>query len=345
MLGALTRLVTRLIVSLPGSWLIRMSGRPQMTASGGRVFDPAGQFIAVTAIKQGIFGLDETKSVPELREIWKKQMKPFEKPPLRGIRRQDRTVEVEGGTITVAEFTHKTYQPGGPAIVYFHAGVYCAFGIWACRSTCEYLARELNAKVFAVGYRLAPEHPYPTPLNDADAALEWVRANAEDFHIDPERISVAGDSAGGNLTAVVNLRRRDDGKWLPKAQMMVYPMIDYTLSHPSMEELGEGHVLTKTQLEWARSNYLQGRPLEKDPYVSPLFAPDLSGLPPAVLITAGFDLMRDEGKAYADRLAEAGVKTLYKEFTTEGHGFMAADATKSVRTANAEIAAMFKQLI
>ena len=90
------------------------------------------------------------------------------------------------------------------------------------------------------------------------SAREWVRANAEDFHIDPERISVAGDSAGGNLTAVVNLRRRDDGKWLPKAQMMVYPMIDYTLSHPSIEELGEGHVLTKTQLEWARSNYLQG---------------------------------------------------------------------------------------
>ena len=105
-------------------------------------------------------------------------------------------------------------------------------------------------------------------------------------------------------------------------------MIDYTLSHPSIEELGEGHVLTRTRInEWARLI-----PLEKDPYVSPLFATDLSGLPPAVVITAGFDLMRDEGKAYADRLVEDGVKTLYKEFTTEGHGFMAADATKSVRT-------------
>ena len=107
MLGALTRLLTRLIVSLPGSWLIRMSGRPQMTASGGRVFDPAGQFIAVTAIKQGIFGLDETKSVPELREIWKKQMKPFEKPPLRGIRRVDRTVEV----LSLIHISEPTRQP------------------------------------------------------------------------------------------------------------------------------------------------------------------------------------------------------------------------------------------
>ena len=345
MLNALTRLVTRLIVSLPGSVLIRMSGRPQMTASGGRVFDPAGQFVAVTALKQGIFGLDDTKSVPELRVICQKQMKPFEKPPLRSVRRQDRTVEVEGGSITVAEFSPKAAQPGGPAVLFFHGGGYSSMGIWACRSLCEYFARELNAKVYAVGYRLAPEHPYPTQLNDADAALEWVRANAADLEIDPERISVAGDSAGGNLTAVLCLKRRDDGKWLPKAQMMVYPFIDYTFSHPSIEELGEGHIITTTHLEWLKSNFLHGRPLEKDPYVSPLFAPDLSGLPPAVVITAGFDLVRDEGKAYADRLSEAGVNTQYKEFMTEGHGFMYADTTKSIKAANAEIAAMFKTLI
>ena len=345
MLNALTRLITRMILSLPDSWLIKMSGRPQMTASGGRVFDPAGQFVAVTAIKQGIFALDDTKTIPELREIWRKQMKPFEKPALRGVSRQDRTVEVDGGSITVAEFTHKDFQPGGPAVVFLHGGGYSALGIWACRNLCEYFARELNAKVYAVGYRLAPEHPYPTQINDADAALEWVRANATEFEIDPERISVAGDSAGGNLTAVLCLKRRDDEKWLPKAQMLVYPIIDYTLSHPSIEELGQGHILTTTQLEWLRSNYLQGRPLEKDPYVTPLFASDLSGLPPAVVITAGFDLLRDEGKAYADKLSGAGVEIHYKEFMTEGHGFMYADTTKSIKAANAEISAMFKQLI
>ena len=345
MLNSLTRLITRIIVSLPGSWLIRMSGRPQMTASGGRVFDPAGHFVAVTAIKQCIFALDDTKTIPELREIWRKQMKPFEKPALRGVRRQDHTVEVDDGSITVAEFFPKNFKPGGPAVVFFHGGGYSALGIWACRNLCEYFARELNAKVYAVGYRLAPEHPYPTQINDANTALEWVRANAADFEIDPERISVAGDSAGGNLTAVVCLKRRDDAKWLPKAQMLVYPIIDYTLSHPSIEELGQGHILTTTQLEWLRSNYLQDRPLEKDPYVTPLFAPDLSNLPPAVVITAGFDLLRDEGKAYADRMSESGVEVHYKEFMTEGHGFMYADTTKSIKAANAEITAMFKQLI
>lgn len=337
--------LTRWFLSLPDGLLLWLSGRPQMTASGGRVFDPAGQFVAVNAIKQGIFGLDDTKTVPELREIWRKQMKPFEKPPLRDVRRKDWTVDVDGGSITVAEFAPTSIEPGGPAVVYFHGGGYSGLGIWACRGFCEYVARELNAKVFAVGYRLAPEHPFPTQLNDANAALEWVRANAAEMQVDPERISVAGDSAGGNLTAVLCLKRRDDGTWLPKAQLLLYPIIDYTLSHPTISELGEGHILTTTQLEWLRSNFLQDRPLEKDPYVSPLYAPDLSGLPPAVVITAGFDLLRDEGEAYAAKLEEAGVKTLYKEFSTEGHGFAYADTTASVRRANAEICQMFKRLV
>ena len=167
----------------------------------------------------------------------------------------------------------------------------------------------------------------------------------------------------GNLTAVLCLKRRDDEKWLPKAQMLVYPIIDYTLSHPSIEELGQGHILTTTQLEWLRS-----RLLEKDPYVTPLFASDLSGLPPAVVITAGFDLLRDEGKAYADKLSGSGVEMHYKEFMTEGHGCMQtqqsqskrrmyADTTKSIILRNVSnaacsyienrqklISAMFKQL-
>ena len=337
--------LTRWFLSLPGSWLLRMSGQPQMTASGGRVFDPAGQFVVVNALKQGIFALDDTKTAAELRAIWKKQMKPFEKRPLRGILRQDRTISVDGGSITVAEFRPKAVQPGGPAVVYFHGGGYSSMGIDSCRSLCEYFAKELNAKVYAVGYRLAPEYPYPTQLNDANTALEWVRANASKLEIDTERISVAGDSAGGNLTAVLCLKRRDSGEWLPKAQLMVYPFIDYTFSHPSIEELGEGHIITKTHLEWFKSNLLQDESLEKDPYVSPLFAPNLKGLPPAIVITAGFDLVRDEAKAYADRLSEDGVETQYKEFMTEGHGFMYADTTASVRAANASIVAMFKPLL
>ena len=217
--------------------------------------------------------------------------------------------------------------------------------IESCRSLCEYFAKEFNAKVFAVDYRLAPEHKFPTQLNDGNAAFDSVLANASELEIDPNRISVAGDSAGGNLTAALCLKRRDTGAVLPKAQMMVYPFTDYTLSYPSMDELGEGHIITKKHLEWFRSNFLHDEALVKDPYVSPLFAPDLSGLPPAVVITAGFDLLRDEAKAYADRLSEAGVETQYKEFSSDGHGFMYADTTASVRAANANIVAMFKPLL
>ena len=337
--------LTRWFLSLPGSWLIRLSGKPQMTASGGRVFDPAGQFVVVNALKQGIFALDETKSAAELRTLWKEQMKPFDKRPLRSINRRDRTIDVDDGSITIAEFSPKTIQSGCPAVVYFHGGGYSSMSIESCRSLCEYFAKEFNAKVFAVDYRLAPEHKYPTQLNDGNAAFDWVLANASELEIDPKRISVAGDSAGGNLTAALCLKRRDTGAVLPKAQMMVYPFTDYTLSYPSMDELGEGHIITKKHLKWFRSNFLPDEALVKDPYVSPLFAPDLSGLPPAVVITAGFDLLRDEAKAYADRLSEAGVETQYKEFSSDGHGFMYADTTASVRAANANIVAMFKPLL
>ena len=112
-----------------------------------------------------------------------------------------------------------------------------------------------------------------------------------------------------------------------------------------MDELGESHIITKRHLEWFRSNFLPDGELVKDPYVSPIFAPDLSGLPPAIVITAGFDLLRDEAKAYADRLSEAGVETQYKEFSSDGHGFMYADTTASVRAANATIVSMFKPLL
>lgn len=156
---------------------------------------------------------------------------------------------------------------------------------------------------------------------------------------------MAGDSAGGNLAIALCLKRRDDGASLPKAQLSVYPFTDWTFSHPSMEELGEGHLITKTHLEWFRRNFLSDENMATDPYVSPLFADDLSGLPPAVVITAGFDLLRDEAKAYADKLSEAGVEIHYKEFSSEGHGFMYADTTASVRAANASISSMFKALL
>ena len=338
-------LLTKWFLSLPDSLLLRLSGRPQMTASGGRLFDPAGQFVVVNALKQGVFALDDSKSAAELREIWNKQMEPFSKPPLKTITRKDHEVAVEGGTIPIAQFAPRDVEPGGPAVVYFHGGGFSSLGIHACRSLCEYFAQELEATVFAVGYRLAPEHQYPTQLNDADAAFDWVMSNAKELQIDPARVSVGGDSAGGNLSATVCIKRRDLGASMPRAQLLVYPILDWTFSHPSIEELGEGHIITKRHMEWFRANLLPDLELVREPYVSPHYAEDLSGLPPAVVATAGFDLLRDEAEVYAKRLSAAGVATTYREFPSEGHGFMYADTTASVRAANAAISEMFKKLL
>ena len=138
------------------SWLIRLSGKPEMTASGGRVFDPAGQFVVVNALKQGIFALDETKSAAELRTLLNAQMKPL-RTPLRSVNRKDRTIDVDDGSITIAEFSPKTIQPGCPAIVYFHGGGYSSMSIESCRSLMRILSsKELGAIVYAVDYRLAP---------------------------------------------------------------------------------------------------------------------------------------------------------------------------------------------
>ena len=338
-------LLTRWFLSLPDRLLLKLSGRPQMTAAGGRLFDPAGQFVVVNALKQGVFALDESKSAAELREIWNQQMEPFSKPPLKTITRTNHEVPVEGGTITVAQFAPRDMEPCGPAVVYFHGGGFSSLGIHACRSLCEYFAQELHATVFAVGYRLAPEHKYPTQLNDANTAFDWVMANTTALKIDPARVAVGGDSAGGNLCATLCIKRRDTDASMPRAQLLVYPILDWTLSHPSIEELGDGHIITKRHMEWFRANLLADLDLVREPYVSPHFAEDLTGLPPAVVVTAGFDLLRDEAQAYAERLAAADVATTYREFSSEGHGFMYADTTASVRAANAAVSEMFKSLL
>ena len=338
-------MLTKLFFSLPDWCLLWLSGRPQMTTTGDRKFDPAGQLFTVMALKQRIFELDHSKSVPELREWWNSQLKPFEKPSLKDVAHRDFNIDVDQGSIRIREYTPRNTTDKAPAIVYLHGGGFTVFDIESCQGICEYFAKQLGAKVYAVGYRLAPEHPYPIPLEDCCAAFAYVMANADELGVDPARISIAGDSAGGNLSAALCLKRRDAGESLPKSQVMIYPFTDLTYSHPSIAELGEGHVVTKAHLKWFYSNYLPSDEMVKEPYVSPLFAPDHSGLPPAIIITAGFDLLRDEGAAYAQALQKAKVETKYKEFRSLGHGFMYADATAAVRKANLTICSLFREVL
>ncbi|MHB8463348.1 MAG: alpha/beta hydrolase [Acidimicrobiales bacterium] len=174
--------------------------------------------------------------------------------------------------------------------------------------------------VASVEYRLAPDHPFPTEPEDCYRALYWLVEHADTLGIDPTRISVGGASSGGNLAAVVALMARDRGGPPLVAQILEVPVIDLTLSQPSIEENGDGYLLTRAAIEQSYRYYLTDPADATNPYASPIFAHDLAGLPPALIMTCEFDPLRDEGEAYARRLADAGVPTTLRRWDGQIHG-------------------------
>jgi acetyl esterase len=229
------------------------------------------------------------------------------------------------------------YEPPGtgiedrPLIVYFHGGGWTIGDLDTCDSVCRFLAVNVPAAVLSIGYRLAPEDPFPAAVEDALAAYRWAAVDNKRLGVDPERIAVAGDSAGGNLAAAVSLLARDDGGPVPTMQALIYPVTDTTDDHASRELFAKGFLLTKADMDWFERHYLPPSTDRADPRVSPLRAPDLTGLSPAYVATAGFDPLRDEGEAYAARLREAGVQVTLRRHPGLVHGF--ANMTAVSRTA------------
>ncbi len=176
--------------------------------------------------------------------------------------------------------------------------------------------------MLSVDYRLAPEHKAPAAVEDAYAAYRWALDHAAELGADPSRVAVGGDSAGGNLAAVVSQHARDEGDQPPALQLLIYPITSYASDTRSRNLFADGYFLTKRNLEWFTEHYLDGSGVDADdPRVSPLLADDLSGLPPAIVITAGFDPLRDEGDQYAEALRAAGNSVEAREFGSLIHGF------------------------
>jgi len=176
--------------------------------------------------------------------------------------------------------------------------------------------------VLSVDYRLAPEHPFPAAVEDGIAAYRWLRAHGREIGVDPSRVGVAGDSAGGNLAAVVSQQVAAAGETVPTCQVLIYPGLDFSLDTPSHLELKDAHIIPRDRIEWYRQQYLPAGVDPLRPLASPLRATDLTGQPPALVITAGFDPLRDEGHAYADRLKAAGVDVVDREYPGQIHAFV-----------------------
>jgi acetyl esterase len=223
----------------------------------------------------------------------------------------------------------RVYRPGSagaqplPVVVYLHGGGWVLGSPTRYDALCGFVADAVGALVVSVGYRLAPEHPAPQGVLDTVDAVRWVGAHAAELGGDGARVALCGDSAGGNLSAVAALVVRDEGGPRIAHQALLYPGTDATLSQPSVDELADAPMLTRADIVGYLGHYLGGSGLDvRDPLVSPLFAEDLTGLPPALVQTADLDPLRDEGQAYAARLAGAGVPVRATNYAGAPHGFM-----------------------
>ncbi|HMJ75977.1 MAG TPA: alpha/beta hydrolase [Iamia sp.] len=230
-----------------------------------------------------------------------------------------------GGDIPARIYRPDAHGPA-PVLVWYHGGGWVIGDVETSDPTARKLCQRAGVVVVSVDYRLAPEHPAPAATDDAWAALTWVAEHIGDHGGDPTLMAVGGDSAGGNLAALMAVRARDEGGPALRHQLLVYPATDLTMAHPSIEENGEGYFLTAATMRWFMDHYLGADRSHGDPTspaVSPLFVEDLSGLPPAQVLTAEFDPLRDEGDAYATRLAAAGVPVEHVPGPSLVHGFFA----------------------
>jgi acetyl esterase len=233
---------------------------------------------------------------------------------------ENRTIPGPAGEIPVRVYTPSGKGPH-PGLVFFHGGGFVLCNLDTHDGTCRSLANGAGCMVVSVDYRLAPEHRYPAAPEDCYAATQWVAKNGSELGIDVARLAIAGDSAGGNLTAVVALMARDRGGPALRFQLMIYPVTDFAFDTPSYRENGEGYFLTGGMMGWFRDQYLADPKHGLEGYAAPLRAQNLANLPPGLCITAEYDPLRDEGEAYAERLRKAGIDCRTTRYPGMFHGF------------------------
>jgi acetyl esterase len=242
-------------------------------------------------------------------------------PPLPVARVAEQTLPGPGGTLSTRLYVPFDAATPGPLLVYFHGGGWVLCDLDTHDQTCRFIAREAGVRVLAVDYRLAPEHPFPAPLDDAVAAVRFGIAEAGRLGADPARVAVGGDSAGANLATAAARLLSKNGSGAPVFQLLIYPVTDLSRKRRSYQLFQDGFFLTEKQMDWYREQYVPTRDAAFDPRVSPLLADDLDGLPPAHVAVAGFDVLRDEGEEYATRLRESGVPVTVHRHAGLVHGF------------------------
>jgi acetyl esterase len=267
----------------------------------------------------------ESGTPAEARELYLKGrvVSNPEPPELKSV--QPLAIPSPAGSIPARIYTPMTLRQAAglaPCLVFFHGGGWVIGDLDSHDVVCRKLADAGQLVVISVDYRLAPEHKFPAAVDDAITATAWIAANARQLGIDASKLSVGGDSAGGNLAAVVSLAARDGNGPAIAGQVLIYPATDFAMTHPSHREPETSILLTHSVIKWFSDHYLNGAADAADWRASPARAATLAGLPPAYVLTAGADPLRDEGNEYAQRLKDAGVSVTYRSFPGQFHGFI-----------------------
>jgi acetyl esterase len=328
--------LARALAALPPRVQARLSGRPPITIDGQRL-EPEVQLLLSLRRVIGEPVWDERLSPVRARELAREEsaMAAGTRPiPVGGVR------ELEVAGQRARHYAPPEDTGPRPLLLFFHGGGFVVGDLDTHDAPCRMLCRHAGVHVLSLEYRLAPEHAFPAYLDDAHAGYAWARAHGRELGGDG-RVVVAGDSAGGNIAAVVAQEARD-----VDAQLLIYPTVDASVRRRSYELFGEGFFLTDTLMEWYAGHFLGPDGDPTDPRRSPLLAKDLSGLAPALVITAGFDPLRDEGEAYAAALAAAGVPVLARRFTGLFHTFInCVGISPASRAAMGEVGGMLRALL
>jgi acetyl esterase len=298
----------------------RVLGGPRRVTIDGQVLDPEVQLL-LRLLSLSRRPTYETLPVPEARIEIQREAAAVSGRPLPVARVTEQTLPGPGGNLNTRLYVPFEAATPGPLLVYFHGGGWVLCDLDTHDQTCRFIAREAGVRVLAVDYRLAPEHPFPAPLDDAVAAVRFGIAEAGRLGADPARVAVGGDSAGANLATAAARLLSKNGSGAPVFQLLIYPATDLSRKRRSYQLFRDGFFLTEKQMDWYRERYVPTRDAAFDPRVSPLLADDLAGLPPAHVAVAGFDVLRDEGEEYATMLQEAGVPVTVRRHAGLVHGF------------------------
>lgn len=331
--------------------LAALPTRVQQFGAGGPIRCDGLELAPEIALSLRLLGLVPGESFecmdpPDAREVIRREARLFSGLRTPGVEAEDVAIPRPGGEIRARLYVPSA-PPGPPIplVVYYHGGGWVVGDLETHDPVCRFLAHETGFAVLAVDYRLAPEHPFPAALEDAVTAFRWAAQAAATIDVDPTRIAVAGDSAGGNLAACVAQETVAAGGPAPALQVLVYPVTDLSTKRRSYRLFSEGYFLTEAQMDWYRHHYI-GEADGTDPRCSPILAPDLSGLPPAYVTTAGFDVLRDEGEEYAARLDKAGVPTALRRHSGLVHGWVnAVGLGRTPRSAGDELAAAIRDAL